>query len=199
MREENFTEFACYTCWPLTGWPQRRNHHHHGNTLRNMAQIFLSITNTKAGCCWLYLNWLASLMGFDSSAWYFMSRLEDKNDFGQGSMQAKPREIKCHFMTGIFFTLIPISVQLNISLNVFICSRVLISSITYYITVSFFQKSKWDFFSLFENCVNLGERCATIFKSSQEYVWMMHLQLLIVLKRRGGGGRGGVLLREGGG
>ena len=49
-------------------------------------------------------------------------------------------------------------------------SRVLISSITYYITVSFSQKSKLDFFSLFENCVNLGERCGTIFKSSQEYV-----------------------------
>lgn len=31
------------------------------------------------------------------------------------------------------------------------------------------SKIKVGFFSLFENCVNLGERCATIFKSLNDF------------------------------
>lgn len=68
-RKGIFTEFACYTCSllkPLTEWPHRCNHHRHGNTLRNMAQIFLSITNTKASCCRVVFE----TIGFSEGFWH---------------------------------------------------------------------------------------------------------------------------------
>lgn len=67
VEKRNFTEFACYTCSflkPLTEWPHRCNHHRHGNTLRNMAQIFLSITDTKASCCRVVFETIGLSEGF---------------------------------------------------------------------------------------------------------------------------------------
>lgn len=67
VEKRNFTEFACYTCSflkPLTEWPHRCNHHCHGNTLRNMAQIFLSITDTKASCCRVVFETIGLSEGF---------------------------------------------------------------------------------------------------------------------------------------
>lgn len=86
MEKRNFTEFACYTCSflkPLTEWPHRCNHHCHGNTLRNMAQIFLSITNTKASCCRVVFETIGlnCLKGFDTgfffiSLWLIIKELD---------------------------------------------------------------------------------------------------------------------------
>lgn len=76
VEKRNFTEFACYTCSflkPLTEWPHRCNHHCHGNTLRNMAQIFLSITNTKASCCRVVFETIGLSEGFWHRSFFFIS------------------------------------------------------------------------------------------------------------------------------
>lgn len=76
VEKRNFTEFACYTCSflkPLTEWPHRCNHHCHGNTLRNMAQIFLSITDTKASCCRVVFETIGLSEGFWHRFFFYIS------------------------------------------------------------------------------------------------------------------------------